>query len=180
MNVMSIQDRMKVLGINARELAIRTGLQPQNISAFINGRRQIPLRASILLDVALEQEKGTIMRRQTEENIQKEIMHMNQVSLEKRKKEILEKVKGNGGLWSYRGIPERMPDDEIIEEGLRHLDFEDMDLIFRIWNKAHIKRVWKERLVSEGKRLNALNTLLGIIFFNIDDIDKYLRNNGRN
>ncbi len=93
------------------------------------------------------------------------------------KREILRKVKENGGLWSYDGIPESFSDDDIIEEGLRHLDFEDMHLLFELWSFSHIKRVWKQRLVSEGKRSNIINTLLGILYFKIDnnEINGYLK-----
>lgn len=94
-----------------------------------------------------------------------------------KKKIILKKIKENGGLWSYKSVPDSLPDDDIIEESLRHLDFEDMPMIFEIWSKAHIKRIWRERLVSEGRRMNVLNTLLGILFFDIKDIEKYLEKN---
>ncbi len=97
-----------------------------------------------------------------------------------KKQQVLIKVKENGGLWSYNTVPKSMLDDDIIEEALRHLEFEDMHLIFEIWSKAHIKRVWRERLVTEGKRMNILNTLLGILFFDVKDIGKYLLRYGNN
>ena len=43
-----------------------------------------------------------------------------------------------------------------------------------IWSKAHIKRVWKERLVSQGKRMNVLNYILAVKLFGINNPDKYI------
>ena len=104
----------------------------------------------------------------------------NHINIQEQKKAILQKIKANGGFWSYNSIPQKLNDDEIIEEALRHLDFEDMDEIFTLWSKAHIKRIWKNKMLSEGERLKSLNTLLGILFFDIKDIDKYLKKHDSN
>ena len=87
---------------------------------------------------------------------------------------ILEKVKAAGGLWSYQGIPEHLDDDSIIEAALVHLDLEDMPMLFQIWSKDHIKRVWKERLVSQGRRMNILNYILDVKVFNVNHPDNYI------
>ena len=87
---------------------------------------------------------------------------------------IMEKIKNNGGFWSYSGLPEHMDDDSVIEASLVHLDLEDLPLLFGIWSKAHIKKVWKERLVSQGKRMNIHNYILAVKLFAIENPDKYL------
>ena len=92
---------------------------------------------------------------------------------------ILEKIKANGGFWSYQGIPENLDDDAVIEAALVHLDLEDLPLLFGIWSKAHIKRVWKERLVSQGKRMNIRNYTLGEKFFEIQNPEEYLKRNAK-
>ena len=60
------------------------------------------------------------------------------------------------------------------EAALVHLDLEDLPLLLGIWSKAHIKRVWKERLVSQGKRMNVLNYILAVKLFGINNPDKYI------
>ena len=92
---------------------------------------------------------------------------------------ILEKVKANGGFWSYQGIPESLDDDAVIEAALVHLDLEDLPLLFGIWSKAHIKRVWKERLVSQGKRMNIRNYTLAVNFLEIRNPEEYLKRNAK-
>lgn len=170
----NIKKIMSERGISQRELALKSGMSYQNLGAALRGERNFPLRSSLLIERALGIKEGYIERRQTEERIKKESLAIGLSAYEQGKMAILEKVKSNGGLWSFDGIPENLDDDSIIEAGLRHLDFEDMDLIFGIWPQARIKKIWKKRLVSEGKRMNTLNTLLGILFFDINNIDKYL------
>ena len=87
---------------------------------------------------------------------------------------IMEKIKDNGGFWSYSGIPEHVDDDSVIEASLVHLDLEDIPMLYGIWSKAHIKKVWKERLVSQGNRMNIRNYILAVKFFTIKDPDNYL------
>ena len=78
--------------------------------------------------------------------------------MQDKRQTILEKIKANGGFWSYCGyIPTSLDDDSVIEADLVHLDLEDLPLLLQIRDKAHIKRIWKERLVSQGKRMNIRN-----------------------
>lgn len=168
---------MKHKGISQRELALKVGIPYQNLSSMLKGERRFTVANAIKIDKALELKVGTIARMQNEEEIEQEIKKMNNQNIPNKKRVILEKIKENGGLWSYKSIPDSLPEDDIIEEGLRHLDFEDMPMIFEIWSKAHIKRIWRERLVSEGRRMNVLNTLLGILFFDVKNINKYLERN---
>ena len=169
-----ISQLMKERGLDQRDLALQCGMHYQNMSAILAGNRPLSVKQSIFLDDVLGLEKGTLQRMQ----LDYEISSNEGIKLpSSAKREILCKVKENGGLWSYDGIPDSFSDDDIIEEGLRHLDFEDMHLLFEFWSFSHIKRVWKQRLVAEGKRSNVINTLLGILYFKIDnkEIDGYLK-----
>ncbi len=166
-----IKNRLSEKKMSLKELALQTNYQYQNLSSALQGKRMIPISNSLAIDEILELQPGTIAHAQTEEQIRK--TQNSSMDIQKKKAEILNSVKKNGGLWSYQEVP-KLKDDDIIEEALLHLDFEEMPKIFDIWGRAHVKRIWKERLVSQGKRLNILNTLLGVIFFNIYNIEKYL------
>ena len=69
--------------------------------------------------------------------------------------------------------------DAVIEAALVHLDLEDLPLLLGIWSKAHIKRVWKERLVSQGKRMNIRNYTLAVKFLEIRNPEEYLKRNAK-
>ena len=161
-----IRGRIAELGISQTELAARVGEHFQTISAIINGKREATISLSVRIDEALDLPSGTIALAQTSEK-QTE-------SMKEKRHIILEKIKANGGFWSYQGIPDSLDDDAVIEAALVHLDLEDLPLLLGIWSKAHIKRVWKERLVSQGKRMNVLNYILAVKLFGINNPDKYI------
>lgn len=169
-----IQHKISELGMSQSELATMCGEHAQTISAIMHGRRDIPISLSIKMDVALGLAKGTIAKAQTADLVAKEIMHIRLQDIQKRKISILEKVKAAGGLWSYQGIPEHLDDDSIIEAALIHLELEDIPMLFQIWSRAHIKRVWKERLVSQGRRMNILNYILAVKVFSVKHPDNYI------
>lgn len=161
-----IKDNLKQRNLSQKEVSAIIGLSFQNFSSFLRGRRDIPLKESMILDRVLSFEEGYIQKQLLEEKLSALKDAVKDIPYERNKCLILEKVKENGGLWSYEGIPYNLDDDSVIEEGLLHLEFEDMYLLFQNWSKSHIKKIWKERLLSQGKRLNILNTLLGLLFFN--------------
>ena len=174
-----IRGRLAELGISQTELAARVGEHFQTISAIINGKREATISLSVRIDEALDFPSGTIAMTQTRYLVSKEISEKQTESMNEKRYIILEKVKANGGFWSYQGITESLDDDAVIEAALVHLDLEDLPLLFGIWSKSHIKRVWKERLVSQGKRMNVLNYILAVKLFEIRNPEEYLKRNAK-
>ena len=174
-----IKGRLTELGISQTELAARVGEHFQTISAIINGKREATIPLSVRIDEALGLPSGTIALAQTRYQVEKEVNEKQSVSMKEKRHIILEKIKANGGFWSYLGIPDSLVDDAVIEAALIHLDLEDLPLLLGIWSKAHIKRVWKERLVSQGKRMNIRNYTLAVDLFEIQDPEEYLKRNAK-
>lgn len=169
-----IRERMASLGISQVELASRCGEHTQIISAILKGRREIPVPLSVKLDSALELNPGSVAIAQARHQVKMEMLRHKVKDVHDLKMDILKKIKAAGGLWSYQGIPEHLDDDSIIEAALVHLDLEDMPMLLNLWSKSHLKRVWKERLVSQGKRMNVLNYILAVKLFRINHPDRYL------
>ena len=71
-------------------------------------------------------------------------------------------------------FPSLSNNDSIIEAALVHMELEDLPLLLKLWSKSHLKRVWKERLVSQGKRMNILNYILSVKLFGVKHPDNYL------
>ena len=161
-----IKEAIKQSCLSQREAAKAVGLPYQNLSSALRGKRDIPLKESLLLDELLGFSPGHIHNLLALQKISKNKNLLKNTRYLQNRKAILEKIKKNGGFWSYDGIPENMNNDDLIEEALLHLDFEDFHLMFENWSESHIKRIWKKRLLTQGKRLNTLNLLLEILFFN--------------
>ena len=169
-----IRERMASLGMSQVELASRCNEHVQVISAILNGQREIPVSLSVRLDCALEFEPGDVAIAQAKYLVAREMECQRLKSMQNRKRAVLERIKAAGGFWSYQGIPEHLDDDSIIEAALVHLELEDMPMLLNIWSRSHLKRVWKERLVSQGKRMNILNYILAVKLFGVKHPDNYL------
>lgn len=163
---LEIREAIKQNCLSQKEAAKAVGLSSQNLSSALQGKRDIPLKESYLLDELLGFNPGHIRSLLGEQKMSENGYCLKDMPYAKNKKVILEKIKANGGFWSYEGIPENINNDDLIEEALLHLEFEDFYLLFENWSESHIKRIWRQRLVSQGKRLNTLNVLLEILFFN--------------
>lgn len=174
-----IRNRLNELNISQTELAVRVGEHIQTISAILCGKREITIPLSVRLDQELGFTPGTLAIAQTQLLVKKELEGKHMESKQEKKLLIMEKIKNNGGFWSYSGIPEHLDDDSVIEASLVHLDLEDLPLLFGIWSKAHIKKIWKERLVSQGKRMDILNYILAVKLFTIHNPDNYIRRYAR-
>jgi len=174
-----IRCRIAELGISQTELSVRVGEHTQTISAILSGKRDITIPLSVRLDEELGYSPGTLAVAQTRYLVERELENKKIESMQEKKRFIIEKIKSNGGFWSYSGIPEHMDDDSVIEASLVHLDLEDLPLLMGIWSKAHIKKIWKERLVSQGNRMNILNYILAVKLFAIHNPDKYIKRYAR-
>lgn len=174
-----VRNRLNELNISQTELAVRVGEHVQTISAILCGKREITIPLSVRLDKELGFTPGTMAVAQTQFLVKKELEGNQMESKQEKKLLIMEKIKNNGGFWSYSGIPEHLDDDSVIEASLIHLDLEDLPLLFGIWSKAHIKKIWKERLVSQGKRMDILNYILAVKLFAIQTPDNYIKRYAR-
>ena len=174
-----IRCRIAELGISQTELAVRVDEHAQTISAILGGKRDITIPLSVRLDEELGYPPGTLAVAQTQYLVERELERKQIESKQEKKQLIMEKIKSNGGFWSYSDIPKHMDDDSVIEASLVHLDLEDLPLLMGIWSKAHIKKIWKERLVSQGKRMDILNYILAVKLFTIHNPDKYLKRYAR-
>lgn len=170
-----IRSRLAELNINQTELSIRVGEHFQTLSAIMCGKREMSIPLSLRLDKELGFHPGTLAVAQTRYLVQREQNNRKMESMQEKKLIILERIKNNGGFWSYNGIPLHLDDDAVIEASLIHLDLEDIPLLYEIWSKSHIKKVWKERLVSQGNRMNTLNYILAVKLFTINNPDKYIK-----
>ena len=88
------------------------------------------------------------------------------------------KLKRENAFWSYQpeSVTLRNCDDEtLIYKTLVHLDINDIDRLFRIYDKAKIQDVWERELCIQGNFYRRLNKFLACYYFNITDPKKYIR-----
>ena len=96
------------------------------------------------------------------------------------KKELQDLLNSRNFLWSYNISNGNILSDEIIiEKSLLHLEFEELPMLFSLYNFNYIKKIWRENIVSQGEYYNIINWLLAVLFFNIQNPDKYLKRYGK-
>lgn len=94
------------------------------------------------------------------------------------KKHLFNKLKEENALWSYNqeGLShDKLTHDQLIALTLRHLDLPEIKLLFSIFSKREIHRVWKEQLVPEGDYLYTLNRFFAWYYFKAKKPDQYLK-----
>jgi hypothetical protein len=87
---------------------------------------------------------------------------------------LFEKLKRENAFWSYKEV-KNISDDNLIEHVLIQLDLNDIDLLFLIFRKNHIRKIWKERMIKLGERMYNLNFLIASLYFQIRNPKKYLK-----
>ena len=91
------------------------------------------------------------------------------------KQSLSKQLYDSGYLWSYRAASDKavLPDEELILNGLSHLEFEDMPLLFKAFPYRQIKQVWQQRMLPYPDYYGTLNLLLAALFFHIKSPKKY-------
>jgi len=92
------------------------------------------------------------------------------------KRELFQKLTDEHCFWSYdmTGV-EMIPDDMLILKTLIHLDMDEIDLLFQLWPKKKIKRVWREQMVTQGDYYRTLNLFLAWWYFDVKMPARYLQ-----
>ena len=92
-----------------------------------------------------------------------------------RKQLLSKQLYDSGYLWSYKatGDEAMLPDEELILNGLVHLEFEDMPMLFAAFPYRQIKSVWQRRMLPYPDYYGTLNLLLAALFFHIKSPKKY-------
>ncbi len=68
-----------------------------------------------------------------------------------------------------------LPDKDLIKYVLIHLDLDDIRLLFDIYSKRQIKRVWLDELVPQGDYLISMNLCFAMLYFDIKKPLQYLK-----
>ncbi len=94
---------------------------------------------------------------------------------EKIKKDLFDKLVNDNALWSYHKPNfKQITDEVLIELIILHLDSEEIDLLFRIYDADYLKKVWEERVLLQEPYYHSLNRLMAYKYFGIDNPDEYI------
>ena len=87
---------------------------------------------------------------------------------------IIEKLIKEKSFWSYSFLSkDQVDDDTLFEKCLIDLDIDDINLLFKIFPKERIKKVWEDNILVLEPYYHNMNVFFGWFYFGIDDIDKH-------
>lgn len=92
------------------------------------------------------------------------------------RRRLIESLKAENAFYSY-DMSKNPPvsDDILIEKTLIYLDLDEIALLFRLFSKRKIKRVWLKYMVPQGEYLWTLNRFIAWYYFDIKRPSTYLR-----
>jgi hypothetical protein len=88
---------------------------------------------------------------------------------------LIEKLEKKNAFWSYGNIRDA-DDDVLIEKVMLLLDIDEIDILFKIFDRNFIRKVWEERVLNQEPMYHGLNRFYAWFYFGIEDPDEFLKN----
>jgi hypothetical protein len=89
---------------------------------------------------------------------------------------LVQKLKKENAFWSYDNAAiDQIPDEEMNEKELIHLDIEEIIALFRMFPKRKIRKVWQDQMLSQEPLYHGLNRFFAFMLFDIKNPDRYIR-----
>lgn len=150
------------------EVARAIGVPRQMLSYVIADRRELSMPLALKLESYFNLPEGKLFKMQAQQSVVDYKLHL--------KRELAEHLLKAYAFWSYANIvAEKIPDEELIEKVFVYLGFREIALLFEIYNRDFVHKVWRERMAVQGDYLFALNVMIALYYFNIKQPEKYLK-----
>jgi hypothetical protein len=81
------------------------------------------------------------------------------------KRTLLDQLKAQGVFWSYSDLGAQVPDETLIENTLIYLDLHEITLLFKLYPKDYVRKVWKENILTLEPRYHNLNKFIAWFYF---------------
>ncbi|MCF0194692.1 MAG: helix-turn-helix domain-containing protein [Bacteroidaceae bacterium] len=158
---------LKKRNISEARLAEALKVSRPMVTYILKGERALSLKQALHIERFLELPEGTLLKMQVNNQLWEYKAEL--------KQSLLTSLALANAFWSHpMGVPDEVPDEEIIEKTFMCLDVEDIATMFELYPKSQIKKVWLEHMVPQGDYLRRLNTMIAYIYFDIDNPERYL------
>jgi plasmid maintenance system antidote protein VapI len=139
----------------------------QSLSYVICGKRELSLQLAMKLEAFFSLQDGELMQMQARQAVMARKRSI--------KETLCSKLIEKNAFWSHDiKSANEIPDGEIIEKSFIVLDMEDIDLMFEIYPRKQILKVWRERMAIQGEYMKMLNIMIAMYYFGIQQPEKYL------
>ena len=158
---------IKENGSRQTAVARDIGISRQLLNYIVTGKRDLSLQLALKIESYFNLPDGKLYKMQAEEVIQN--------YKQSRKAILFKSLKEEKAFWSYKDVSiENLSDEDFIENTFIYLDMNMISMLFEIYQRDFIKKVWREKIVVQGEFLYDLNQMIALYYFNITDPEKYL------
>ncbi len=155
-------------GLKQYDIAKVIGVHRQLLSLIILGKRELSIQMALKLESFFNLPEGKLLKIQIDNSI---LNYKNKL-----KEHLVNELMGVNAFWSYDNISaDTIADDELIEKTLIYLDLKDISLLFELYKREYVRKVWMENMVIRGDYLFNLNVMIAMFYFDIKDPETYLR-----
>ncbi len=88
---------------------------------------------------------------------------------------LFEKIRKKNAFWSFRDVNE-IDDDLLVEKVMLLLDVDEINLLFKIFDKEFIRKIWEEKILRQEPYYHGLNRFFAWFYFGIENPDEYIKN----
>ena len=88
---------------------------------------------------------------------------------------LFEKIRKKNAFWSFRDDNE-IDDDLLVEKVMLLLDVDEINLLFKIFDKEFIRKIWEEKILRQEPYYHGLNRFFAWFYFGIENPDEYIKN----
>lgn len=95
--------------------------------------------------------------------------------MDKDRQILFEKLKKKNTFWSSRDVNE-INDDLLIEKVMLMLDLDEINILFKMYDKEFIRKVWEDNILRQEPYYHGLNRFFAWFYFGIGNPDEYIKN----
>lgn len=162
-----INDMAVQAGMSQADIAREINVPRQLLSYVIGGKREMSIQLAMKLESYFSLPEGELIKMQALQAVQQRKQMI--------RNHLCEQLVEKNAFWSYDVKSfNAIPDEELIEKCFTTLDMDDINLMFELFPRKYIQKVWKERMAIQGEYMQMLNVMIAIYYFNIKEPEKYL------
>ena len=162
-----INDMAVRAGMSQADIAREINVPRQLLSYVISGKREMSIQLAMKLESYFSLPEGELIKMQALQAVQQRKQMI--------RNHLCKQLVKKNAFWSYDVKSfDDIPDEELIEKCFTTLDMDDINLMFELFPRKYIQKVWKERMAIQGEYMQMLNVMIAIYYFNIKEPEKYL------
>jgi plasmid maintenance system antidote protein VapI len=155
-------------GYKQSDVAREIGVSRQSLSYVVAGTRELSMSLALKLESFFNQPEGELLKMQVEESV-----HNYKLVL---KRSLIDSLNMINAFWSYADVnAENVSDEELIEKVFIYLDLKDISLLFELYPRNYVRKVWRENMAIQGDYLFNLNVMIAMFYFDIKQPEKYFK-----